>query len=330
MRIRKIHIKNFRAIDQLELEFCHPGGTALDLVMLAGPNGCGKTSVLEACLLALKQDPALTRQPPQQPYEIELVAEVRGEQVTIRRRQGLHVLVGLDGRQKPLNGYLNGIKSFYFSSWRSPKLVGSVGLSTGRGKKPQKTDDNSLWRLKQHLVNSKGAKAYKAPEGSIGDSADQVFGRINDIWREFYPEKKGSFDAEIVAQDARERDADGREELEFDMFLRDSGHESGIPVDALSSGEIEVLSMIGTFVIEKPPFDIVFVDEPELHLHPAWHRAIMRGLRKAAPTTQFICATHSGDIVDSVYSFERFTLLPEADPRVRLETESANPNEGKE
>jgi ABC-type lipoprotein export system ATPase subunit len=319
MRIREVHIRNFRAIDQLDLVFSHPGGKTLDLVMLAGPNGCGKTSLMEACLMALKQDKGLVRRPPQQPYVIDVVVEREGECFTIRRDQGQHVVIEPDGHQRSINGSLHGLKTFYFSSWRAPKLVGSVGLSTGRGKKPLKTDDNSLWRLKQHLVNSKGAKAYKAPAGVTHADADEVFRRINEIWSEFYPEKKGVFDAEIVTPESKRRDdeEDGSEDLAFDLLLRDRDHSSGVPVDELSSGEIEVLSMIGTFVIEKAQFDIVFVDEPELHLHSAWHRAIMRALRKAAPDTQFICATHSGEILDSVYSFERFTLLPEDDPRVR-------------
>ncbi len=54
MRIREVHIKNFRAIDHLDLEFVHPGRATLDTALLAGPNGCGKTSVLEACLWGLK------------------------------------------------------------------------------------------------------------------------------------------------------------------------------------------------------------------------------------------------------------------------------------
>lgn len=317
MKILEIHLKNFRGIDRLDLDLRQANGTPLDLVMLAGPNGCGKTSVIEACLMALKQDSFLAREHPNQPYEITVVATIGAEPVTIRRTPGQCFLVGRDGHTRPLNGCLKDQKTFYFSSWRAPKLVGSVGLSTGRGKKPQKTDDNSLWRLKQHLVNRKGAKAYRVSEGE-GGRADEIFARINEIWREFYPDRNGRFDAEIVPTEQNPANEDGGEELTFDLLLRDTVHPGGVPVDALSSGEIEVLTMIGTFVTEIPPFDVVFIDEPELHLHPAWHRAIMRGLRKASPGTQFICATHSAEILESVYNYERFTLLPEDDPRVRL------------
>jgi energy-coupling factor transporter ATP-binding protein EcfA2 len=327
MRIREIHIRNFRAIDQLDLVFAHPGGSTLDLAVLAGPNGCGKTSVLEACLLALKRDALLARRPLEQPYDIELALDdSSGQPFRLLRSPGQHAVVLPDGSRKPINGYLQDLKTFFFSSWRAPKLVGSVGLSTGKGKKPQQTDANSLWRLKQRLVNIKGAKSYRTPSEAEKIEVDSAFNRINKAWKEFYPAKQGSFDAEIIApqQDRKKQDESLGEDLSFDLKLRDKDHPDGVLVDDLSSGEIEVLSMIGTFVMEKTPFDIVFIDEPELHLHMAWHRAILPALRQVAPKTQFICATHSEEILDSVYSFERFTLLPEDDPRVK--GRAANPD----
>lgn len=59
MRIKDIRIKNFVGIEELNLEFTHPHGEPLDMIVLAGPNGCGKTSVLEACLMLLNRDSAL-------------------------------------------------------------------------------------------------------------------------------------------------------------------------------------------------------------------------------------------------------------------------------
>ncbi len=51
--IRSIEITNFRRIDSLRVDFHGPGEGASDIAVLAGPNGCGKTSVLEACLISL-------------------------------------------------------------------------------------------------------------------------------------------------------------------------------------------------------------------------------------------------------------------------------------
>jgi len=117
------------------------------------------------------------------------------------------------------------------------------------------------------------------------------------------------------------RASDGRSRG-FDLFL--VGRSGGrIPVDFLSSGELDVLSMIGNLAMNSYAHGIVFIDEPELHLHQSWHRVILKALRTMLPETQLICATHSPEILDSVFSYERFTLLDEADPRAKMQARVA-------
>ena len=49
--IASLSIRDFRGIDRLELDFRGPDRRPNSLVVLAGPNGCGKTAVLEAALI---------------------------------------------------------------------------------------------------------------------------------------------------------------------------------------------------------------------------------------------------------------------------------------
>ena len=327
MKIKHVEIRNLRGIDHLELDLTGPDNQPLDLVMLAGPNGCGKTTVLEACLWAIKQEKRLPLRPVPsgQQYEIILTLRVEDEDVRIVRNpqktrvyhwhdDGWHS--GILGKSDPLRA----VSTFYFSSWRAPTLVGSVGLTLGPGRRPAETERNSLWRLKQYLVNLKGASSFKAAKQDIREP----FEKLNQVWKNFYPERNGRFEAAVYpdeppAGDRKPKDGPAQDaSLAFDLFYFDEKHPQGIPVDDLSSGEIEILSMAGSFMLNKQGYDIVFVDEPELHLHPAWHRSIMRALRLLAPNSQLICATHSEEIMESVYSYERFTILEEDDPRVRL------------
>ena len=48
-----LSIQNFRGIESLDLDFRGPDGLPNQLVVLAGPNGSGKTAVPEAALLAV-------------------------------------------------------------------------------------------------------------------------------------------------------------------------------------------------------------------------------------------------------------------------------------
>lgn len=47
MKIRKLIIKNYKIFDDVEFDFTDAEGKTLDTVVLAGVNGCGKTTVLE-------------------------------------------------------------------------------------------------------------------------------------------------------------------------------------------------------------------------------------------------------------------------------------------
>src|SRR6266498_2232639 len=54
MKIRKMRVENFRALKDKELRFDDDLGEIRPVTVLAGPNGCGKTSVLFAVVQALR------------------------------------------------------------------------------------------------------------------------------------------------------------------------------------------------------------------------------------------------------------------------------------
>jgi predicted ATP-dependent endonuclease of OLD family len=333
MRIRKVHIKNFRAIDELELDFADLNDKALDLAILAGPNGCGKTSVLEACLLALGEDKLLPRKPPAQDYAIQVVFDLDVQQLTVTRNPKKHEIISQDGTRQTFYPHKYGCRTFFFSSWRAPKLVGGVPLLVGRGKRPSNTTENTLLRLKNRLIAMRSLAGFNKNDVTKIQEADELFAKLGKAWKMFYPEANSHFEADTISKapvnvGTGKIEFDEEEETRFDVYYKESQESPRISIDDLSSGEIEILSMLGMFVINNIPYNIVLIDEPELHLHPAWHRAILPALQKVSPGTQFICATHSQDILDSVYSFQRFTLLPEDDFRVRMKESQGVVQEG--
>jgi predicted ATP-binding protein involved in virulence len=82
-------------------------------------------------------------------------------------------------------------------------------------------------------------------------------------------------------------------------------------VDQLSDGEKCVLALVGDLArrlaIANPAnnnplhgLGIVLIDEIELHLHPAWQRSIVGGLKRVFPNCQFIVSTHSAQVLGEV------------------------------
>lgn len=308
LRIKQLHIRNFWGINELHLDFTYPGSEEpLDMVVLAGPNGCGKTSVLEACLLLLNQGHLIQRRKEMklsdyirkgaEDFEIKAVLVYHNQEIaaTLTSESGFE--------------FAEEMKVDYFSSWRAPRLVGSVSVNLGKkGKSPSETEENRLWLLKQYLVNLTASKAFEGSQLTIFNEEKDAYEQLNRMWRFFYSDRREKFVARRVSEDIAEG---------FDIFL-EGRMEYPVPLDHLSSGEIEVLTLIGQHIRKNKAEDIIFIDEPELHLHSAWHRTILRVLREVNQGTQIICASHSQEVLDSVYSYERFTLLPERDPRIYL------------
>lgn len=81
-------------------------------------------------------------------------------------------------------------------------------------------------------------------------------------------------------------------------------------VSTLSSGEREVLTIAFDFLLRKPSHCIVFFDEPELHLHPELLARLVSTLRSAGENNQFIFISHSPDIVSSSLNDSVVFLTP--------------------
>jgi energy-coupling factor transporter ATP-binding protein EcfA2 len=297
--IREITIKDFRGIDELKLSFVGLHDDPTQIVVLGGPNGSGKTAVLEACLLAGGQERLIRgKAGPQairagtKDYHIEAVFQVQNhtEKVICESRRSGRELVPI----------------VYFSSWRAPTLPGPVGITVGKkGKRPAKTEENRLKNIKQYFANAGAQVNFPNAPATLVEGFQAAMSDLNRAWQMFYPEQS------IIIQALAEL-GEG-----LDLYLVGRPDAPALSVDLLSSGQLELLTFIGGLVTDKTPQGIMVIDEPELHLDPQWHRQLLNALQFLKPDWQIIAATHSPEIYDSVLSFERHFLLPDDDPRVK-------------
>ncbi len=318
--IREITIKGFRGIEHRELSFIGPHDRANDFVVLAGPNGSGKTTVLEACLIVaqhghLLDDLSSRGSNPDHDgdYRITAILETADLQMRSEYAPGRHShrkeVMGRTALTDPFDA-----PCAYFSSWRAPLLVGPLPITAGkRGRRPAEREVNRLRIVKQYLINARAHEALGgASSGTNGTpggvSRYQALIRVlNDAWEKFHPGACQQFAVQAVTD---EPDAG------FDVFLvRSDGKR--VPLDALSSGELELFNFVAWMLITKFDGGIICIDEPELHLDPQWHVLMMQLLRRLQPNAQFIVATHSPAIYDAAYSFQRHFLVSPGDPRAR-------------
>ncbi len=70
-----------------------------------------------------------------------------------------------------------------------------------------------------------------------------------------------------------------------------------IGLDELSSGEKQLLIILGETLLQHSMSVIYIADEPELSLHVIWQEQLTEAISKLNPNAQIIFATHSPDIV---------------------------------
>jgi energy-coupling factor transporter ATP-binding protein EcfA2 len=311
-----LSIRNFRGISELDLDFSGPDGEPNGLVVLAGPNGCGKTTALEAALIVSGGS--------------DLITGKRGEAAIRRGADTYEITAGFQDsasswhtKDVPRSHHppraRKVVPYWYFSSWRVAQLVGPIDATVGqRSRQPARTDQNRLLTIKQRLVNRATTDRFHSSTPGLGNY-DAVITQINEAWREFYPDAGHEFAVEVQAQ--RDEEVVGA----YDVFVR-SADGTHLPVDLLSAGQLELFLFLSELALNSKQQGIVFIDEPELHLDPQWHRLIMRSLRKLQPRVQLIVATHSPEIYDAAASYERHYLVPENDPRSWLWTQQGTSN----
>lgn len=311
--ITSLSIRNFRGIRELDLDLRRPDGQPNSLVVLAGPNGCGKTAILEAALIALgghklAVGPVGRRAVRSGANAFELRAVLRE---TLSGETEKERIVSSEA---PLPERERRFPFWYFSSWRAPALVGAVNVTVGRpGRRPAKNDPNRLWNVKQLLANAAAMQHFQlhgARRPLFGGDYASWIGQINEAWTRFYPDQDGGF---FVGLADSEDEGTGAFEVYYGV-----ADQPALPVDDLSAGQLELFLFLAALVLNDDREGVVLIDEPELHLDPQWHAQVLRTLIRLQPRAQFLVATHSPQIYESAMSYERHFLVPTDDPRAAI------------
>lgn len=80
-----------------------------------------------------------------------------------------------------------------------------------------------------------------------------------------------------------------------------------LPIRRLSSGEKQLLIVLGEALLQENKPWIYIADEPELSLHVRWQESLVENLRSINPNSQIIFATHSPDVV-SIFDEKVFDM----------------------
>ena len=342
IKIRRISIRNYKGIDALDMQFPVPRlADDPDIFVMGSRNGLGKTSIIECCALLLlglilREERFRLRDR----YSISIVdapdlliragkrsAEIGGEivlgdeAVTVKMSIDRRGRVKLSGEKlfekmlgkrsidpesdaddliRAICGFTpNPVIENTFLLFHSYRKVQEGNPEMGmmlRGRNPRRPPRHefpmSAFKLQilRSLMGQANLFELDEEEGS-----DETIDALNQLVKTY---AGGTISKLRPSPDNT---------IDFRVNPVDLGE--SFTFDGLSSGQKEIIStlfLIWYHTRNRP--SVVFIDEPELHLNAQWHRGFVKSLTSLASQNQYIIATHSEDVMDSV-SEDRRALL---------------------
>ena len=313
MKIRKLHIKNYKVFNDLELDFTDANGKTLDKIVLAGVNGCGKTTILE--IIKNMYDGTLfnyTKELKKAIIEVELEIFSKEKEVLnryaypdseITLQSNLKFIKSKfkDSNIATLRFYgnearLSDLNSFFISNnTLYPKCLNKLLYLPV---KPMKTLGSSLQIISlESLKNKMSDLAVKGIREEIFKDKDRTIKKGIEIG-------VGKITKALQGITLTTKLVD----VESEKLVFQSANNQLITFDDLSNGEQNMYFRAIYLNQINPQNSIIMVDEPENALHPTWQQNIVKLYQNIGENNQIIVATHSPHIIGASNAEEVFLL----------------------
>ena len=308
MKIKNLHIKEFKGLREISINF-EKNDEPLDLVVLAGSNGSGKTRVLESIKDYFESH-----------IDIQEIKIINNLQIFFEKEEKECIdkigsekyfystlkYFSLNDKKENLNdsSYLVIKKNLLIlpKIIYVPTEINFQKIDIAITNLVQKyeflniVDTNLIKDIPSYIATKMISAMLKNKDEKVGDVQKKVFNEINEIFENLSIDVK----VEDISQDGRN----------ITLFTNSSGDE--FDINELSSGEKQLFLRTLAIKMLNPENSIILIDEPELSLHPKWQQKIVDVYRKIGENNQIIIATHSPHILGSVRK-ENIMLLDKDD-----------------
>ena len=325
MKIEKVHIKNIKGIKDLELSF-KKDDKILDLIVLAGINGSGKTTILEAIKDFFYNTNVNYSNLEKSNVNLDIFFE-DFEKNKIEEAEKSSI----DNYEHKLQDFFSALQSYNFYRKNSndyyqnqiakrfdipPKII--YGPAENKFEEIQTysttlsieyefintINSNVIRDIPSYIATRRNYLATIEEDLTMKEITNKVVNEINDIFN-------------ILELDVKLKGF-SKDEKTMPIFENSAGEE--FDINDLSSGEKQLFLRTLSIKMLEPKNSIILIDEPELSLHPKWQQRIVEVYKKIGENNQIIVATHSPHILGSVSNENIFILYRNENGKIDAKT----------
>lgn len=324
MKIEKVRIKNVKGIKDLELSF-KKDNKILDLIVLAGVNGSGKTTILEA-IKDFFYNKYLNFNGPEksnvnldiffEDFEKKNIKEIEKSSGNYRHKlweffNGL-MLYSFDKNDKNASYeiqiaryFKNPPKIIYVPAENKFEEIQTYSTTLSKEYEFINTINSNLIRdIPSYIATRRNYLATIEEDLTMKEVTNKVVNEINGIFN-------------ILELDVKLKGF-SKDEKTLPIFENSAGEE--FDINDLSSGEKQLFLRTLSIKMLEPKNSIILIDEPELSLHPKWQQRIIEVYKKIGENNQIIVATHSPHILGSVSNENIFILYRNENGKIEAKT----------
>ena len=321
MKIEKVHIKNIKGIKDLELSF-RKDNEILDIIVLAGVNGSGKTTILESIKDFFDNKSIDFNDIEKSNVNLDIFFEEFEKEkivpfINIDSPNNIYKVFHMLGSY---NSYVKENKGLYHQLTKEfenpPKII---YVPANNSFEEVETETSTLLRNYEfiNVVNSElmeDIPSYIATRRNYLATIEEDL-TMKEITNKVVNEINSIFD--ILELDVKLKGF-SKDEKTMPIFENSAGEE--FDINDLSSGEKQLFLRTLSIKMLEPKNSIILIDEPELSLHPKWQQRIIEVYKKIGENNQIIIATHSPHILGSVSNENIFILYRDEKGKIEAKT----------
>nr|WP_022820293.1 ATP-binding protein [Fusobacterium russii] len=312
MKIKEINIKELKGFKDFKLSF-EKEAEILDLIVLVGANGTGKTTLLEAIKDFFENKYINYNNLKKSNVDLKILlnnSEKNSKAIAENKSNGYErhlweFFRALSSYKYYQNNHLGTYENLVAKNLENlPKIIylptrtNFNNVNTKSHTLPKRNDfinivDTNVFNdIPSYIATRKNYLANTNDNMTMKEINENLSNEINNIFKIL------DLDVKFIGL--------SKDETSTPMFTNLSGME--FDINALSSGEKQLFLRTLSIKMLEPVNSIILIDEPEISLHPKWQQRIVEVYKKIGKNNQIIIATHSPHILGSVDKDSIFLL----------------------